>query len=128
MYKRLNETRLSKIKWAARTLFPRHMLYPRLQDIKILASLTYPLNRTKGQPTSHPTTSRDLLLSDIRQSVGLSGVCRCGWCLKLQHLKLLLKGSDHCCPVLELEFLLLIGVLKVYDRVGATVHLLMSGI
>jgi hypothetical protein len=33
--------------------------------------------------------SCDLLLIDIRYSVGLSGVCGCGWCLKL-----LLKDND----------------------------------
>jgi hypothetical protein len=66
--------------------------------------------------------SRDLLLIDIQHNIGLNGVCLCGWCLKLQHLNLLLKGGDHGCPLLKLEVLLLIGVLKVYDHVGATIH------
>jgi hypothetical protein len=60
--------------------------------------------------------------------VRLSGVCGCGWHLKLQHLKLLLKGGDHCYPLLELEVLLLIGMFKVYDRVGACIHLRTRGI
>jgi hypothetical protein len=58
----------------------------------------------------------DLLLVDIRDSVGLSGVYGCEWFLKQQHLNLLLKGGDHCCPLLDLEVLLLVGVLKEYDR------------
>jgi hypothetical protein len=70
----------------------------------------------------------DLLLIDIRNSVGHSGVYGCGWCLNLQHLKLLLKGGDHYYPLLELKLLLLIGVLKVYDCVGATVDLLTSSV
>jgi hypothetical protein len=70
----------------------------------------------------------DLLLIDIRHSVGLSEVYGCGWCLNLQHLKLLLKGGDHYYPLRERELLLLIGMLKVYDRVGATVHLLTSSV
>jgi hypothetical protein len=111
-----------------RTLFSRHGLYPRLQAIKLLASLTYPLKRTKGQPTPHPITSHDLVLIDIRHNVGLGGVCGCEWCLKLQHLMLLLKGGNHYFPLLELEFLLLIGVLTVYDRMGVTVHLLTSDV
>jgi hypothetical protein len=41
---------------------------------------------------------------------------------------LLLKGGNHYCPLLELEFLLLIGVLTVYDRMGVTVHLLTSDV
>jgi hypothetical protein len=65
---------------------------------------------------------RDLLLVDIRCSIGLNGVCGCGWCLKLQHLILLLKGGDHCCPLLKLEVLLLVGMLKVYDHMGTLVH------
>jgi hypothetical protein len=48
--------------------------------------------------------------------------------LKLKHLKLLLKDGEHWYPFLELEVLLLIVMLKVYDRVGAIVHLHMSGI
>jgi hypothetical protein len=105
MYKWPNETHLTKTKGAARTLFPRHGLHPRLQAIKLLASQTYQLKRTKGQPTPHPTTSHDLHLVDIRHSVELSGICGCGWFLKLQHLNLLLKGGDHCCPLLKLEVL-----------------------
>jgi hypothetical protein len=94
----------------------------RLQAIKLLASLTYPLKIIKGLPTPHPIMSHDLLLVDIRLNIRLSGGC--GWCLKLKHLKLLLKGGDHRCPLLELEVLLLVGVLKVHDRVGVGVHLL----
>jgi hypothetical protein len=41
---------------------------------------------------------------------------------------LLLKDGDHHYPLLELEVLLLIGMLKVYDRMGALVHLRTSGI
>jgi hypothetical protein len=50
------------------------------------------------------------------------------WHLKLQQLKLLLKVGDHYCPLLELRVLLLIGVLKVYDRMGALIHLRTRGI
>jgi hypothetical protein len=39
-----------------RILFPRHGLHLRLQAIKLLTSLTYPLKRTKGQSIPHPTT------------------------------------------------------------------------
>jgi hypothetical protein len=46
----------------------------------------------------------------------------------MEHLKLLLKDGDRRCPLLELEVLLLIGVVKVYDCVGALVHLCTSGI
>jgi hypothetical protein len=94
-------------------LFSCQGLHPRLQSIKLLASLTYPLKRSKAQAIPHPTTHRDLLLIDIRHSVGLCGIYECRW-----HLKLLLKGGDHCCPILEVEILLLVGVLKVYDRMG----------
>jgi hypothetical protein len=66
----------------------------------------------------------DLLLVDIQHS----RVYGCGWCQKRQHLKLLLKGGDHCCHLLELEVLLLVGVLKVYDCMGVLVHLRMSSI
>jgi hypothetical protein len=89
-----------------------------------LASLTYPLKITKGQPTPHPIMSCDILLVGIRLNVGLSGGC--GWCLKLKHLKLPLKGGDCHCPLLELEVLLLVGVLEVYNRIGAGVHLLVG--
>jgi hypothetical protein len=34
-------------------LFSCHGLHPRLQAIKLLASLTYPLKRTKGQSLPH---------------------------------------------------------------------------
>jgi hypothetical protein len=37
----------------------------------------------------------------------------------------LLKRGDHPCPLLQLEVLLLVGMLKVYKRVGALVHQLM---
>jgi hypothetical protein len=63
----------------------------------------------------------NLLLIDIRHYVGLN---RCGWCPKLKHLKLLLKGGNCRCPRLELKVLLLHSMLKVYDRVGESVHLL----
>jgi hypothetical protein len=51
--------------------------------MKLLASLTYPLKMTKGQPTLHPNTSRDLDLIDVRHCVRLSVVHGCGWRLKL---------------------------------------------
>jgi hypothetical protein len=41
-----------------------------LIDIKLLASLTYPLKIRNGQPTPHPITSHELLLIDIRHSIG----------------------------------------------------------
>jgi hypothetical protein len=69
--------------------------------------------------------SSNLLLLHIRHNVRLSG---CWWLLKLQHLNLLLKGGDHCCPLLELEVLLLIGMLQVYDHVGALVHQVVSSV
>jgi hypothetical protein len=43
-------------------------------------------------------------------------------------LNLLLKWGDHRCPLLELKVLLLVGMLKVYDRIGALVHQLMRHI
>jgi hypothetical protein len=43
-------------------------------------------------------------------------------------MKLLLKGGDHWFPLLELKVLLLVGMLKVYERVGALIHLRMRGI
>jgi hypothetical protein len=54
----------TKNKRSMRTLFSRHVLRPRLQAIKLLASITYPLKIIKGpltyatsryvrQPTSH---------------------------------------------------------------------------
>jgi hypothetical protein len=38
------------------------------------------------------------------------------------------QGGDHCCPLLELEISLLVGMLKVYDRKGALIHHLASGV
>jgi hypothetical protein len=61
-----NETRLIKNKRVTRILFSRHELNLRLQAIKVLASLTHPLKRTKGQSIPHPITHHDLLLVDIR--------------------------------------------------------------
>jgi hypothetical protein len=117
-----------KNKRGTRTWFPRHGLHPRLQAIKLLVSLTYPLKITKGQTTPHPDMSHNLLLVDIRHDVGLRGCCGCGWCLKLQHLNLLLKGGNHCCPLLKLELLLLISMLQVYDHMGALIHQLVSDV
>jgi hypothetical protein len=101
-----------------------HGLHPRLQAIKLLASLTYSLTTTKGQSSLYPTTHNDLLLIDVRHCVGLSECYRCGWCLDLEHLELLLESGDRRCPLLELNVLLLDGVLEVYNRMGAGVHLL----
>jgi hypothetical protein len=47
-----------KNKRSTRTLFSRHGLHPRLQAIKLLVSLTYPLKIIKGQPLPHPTSPR----------------------------------------------------------------------
>jgi hypothetical protein len=41
---------------------------------------------------------------------------------------LLLKGGDRRCRLLELEVLLLHNMLKVYDRMGASVNNLTSGV
>jgi hypothetical protein len=113
----------TKNKKSMRTLFSRHRLYPWLQATKLLASLTYPLKITKRQTMPHPDKSHNLHLIDIRHDVGLnSGCCGCRWHLKLKHLNLLLKRGNHCYPLLNLEVLLLVGVLEVYDRVSAVVH------
>jgi hypothetical protein len=120
-----------KNKRVTRTLFSCHGLYLRLQAIKLLARLTYPIKITKGQSTLHSNKSHHLLHVDIRHYVGLSGCCgRCGcrWHLKLKHLKLLLKSGDHHYPLLELEVLLLDVVLEVYDRVRAVVQHLTSDV
>jgi hypothetical protein len=69
--------------------------------------------------------SYHLLFVNIQLCVGLSGCCRrcrCGWHLKLKHLKLLLKIDNHRCPLLKLKVLLLDVVLEVYDRVRALVQ------
>jgi hypothetical protein len=58
--------------------------------------------------------------------VRLNGCCGCGWCLKLKHLELLLESGDRHCPLLDFKVLLLDGMLEVYNRVGAGVHLLTS--
>jgi hypothetical protein len=113
----------TKNKRSTRTLFSRHRLHPRLQAIKLLASLTYPLKITKGQTIPHPDTSHNLHLINIQHSVTLnSGCCGCRWHLKLKHQNLLLKRGNHRCPLLKLEVLLLIGMLKVYDHVSALIH------
>jgi tartrate dehydratase alpha subunit/fumarate hydratase class I-like protein len=44
--------------------------------------------------------------------------------LKLKHLELQLESGDRRCPLLELEVLLLDGVLEVYNHMGAGVHVL----
>jgi hypothetical protein len=120
-----------KKKRGTRTLFSRHGLHPRLQAIKLLVSLTYPLKITKGQTIPHPDTSQNLHLIDIRHNAELSESCRCygcRWHLKLKHLNLLLKGGDHRYPLLKLEVLILVGVLEVYDHMGMLVHHRTSGI
>jgi hypothetical protein len=104
-------------------MFPCHGLHPRLQAIKLLASLTYPLKIIKGQTMPHPDTSHNLHLIDIRHGVGLNSGCYGGrWHLKLKHLNLQLKRGNHRCPLLKLKLLLLVGVLEVYDRVSALIH------
>jgi hypothetical protein len=55
----------TKNKRSMRILFPRHGLHPRLQAIKLLASLTYPLKIIKCQTMPHPDTSHNLHLIDI---------------------------------------------------------------
>jgi hypothetical protein len=71
----------------------------------------------------HLDTSPNLHLVYIRHGVGLNSVCcGCRWHLKLKHLNLLHKRGNHHYPLLKLEVLLLIGVLKVYDRMSAPVH------
>jgi hypothetical protein len=115
-----------KNKRGTRILFSHHELHLRLQAIKLLASLTYPLKIIKGQSTLHPNMSHHLLLVNIRHCVGLSGCYGhygCGW-----HLKLLLESGDHHCPVLDLEVLLLNLVLEVYDRVRVLVLHLTSDV
>jgi hypothetical protein len=52
----------------------------------------------------------------------------CGWCWPLQLQKLLLKGSNHLCPLLKLSILHLNGVLKVDDPMGMDIHLLTSDV
>jgi hypothetical protein len=47
-----------KNKRGTRALLSRHRLHPRLEAIKLLVSLTYPLKITKGEPLSQPTTPR----------------------------------------------------------------------
>jgi hypothetical protein len=42
----------------------------------------------------------------------------------MEHLEPLLERSNHRSPLLMLEVLLLDGILGVYNRVGAGVHLL----
>jgi hypothetical protein len=80
----------------------------------------------KSQSTLHSQHVHHLLLINIRLCVGLSGCCRRYECER--HLKLLLKISNHRCPLLELEVLLLDVVLEVYDRVRALIQHLASGI
>jgi hypothetical protein len=69
---------------STRTLFSCYRLHPRLQAIKLLASLSYPLKITKGHPLPHPDMSPNLHLVDIRHGIGLnSGCCGCKWHLEL---------------------------------------------
>jgi hypothetical protein len=55
-------------------------------------------------------------------------VDRLGWCLPLKLQKLLLEVGDHLYPLLKLDALHLIGVLKVDDPVGTNIHLLTSDV
>jgi hypothetical protein len=113
----------TKNKRSTRTLFSCHELHLRLQAIKLIASLTYPLKITKGQTIPHPDTSHNLHLIDIQHGVELnSRCCGCRWHLKLKHLDLLLKRGNHHYPLLKLEVMLLIGMLEVYNRVSVLVH------
>jgi hypothetical protein len=50
------------------------------------------------------------------------------WYLPLKLQKLLLKVGDRLCPLLKLDALRLIGVLKVDDPVGTNIHLLTSDV
>jgi hypothetical protein len=60
------------------------VLHPWLQVIKLLASLTYPLKKSKGQPTLYPIMSQALDFLNSRHRIGLIGVLlRCGCHLKL---------------------------------------------
>jgi hypothetical protein len=112
-----------KNKRNTRTLFSRHGIHSRLQAIKLLACLTYPLKIIKGQTIPHLDTSHNIHLIDVRHGIGLnSECCGCWWHMKQKHLNLLLKRGDHRCPLLKLEVLLLIGMLEVYDHVGALIH------
>jgi hypothetical protein len=111
-------------------LFSHHVLYLRLQVIKLLASLTYPLKITKGQSTTHPHLSYHLLI-DVLLCIRLVmcyRCCGCGWHLKLKHLKLLLESGDRRCSLLEVKVLLLDMVLKVYNGVSMLVHHRASGV
>jgi hypothetical protein len=110
------------------TLFSHRELHLRLQAIKLLPSLTYPLKKIEGHSTTHTCLSHHLLLKNIRHCVRLSGCCRRGWHLKLKHLKLLLESGNHHCPLLKVKIFLLNMVLKVYNHVGALVHHHESGV
>jgi hypothetical protein len=45
-----------KNKRGTEAFLSRHGLHPRLQAIKLVVSLTYPLKIIKGQPLPHPAT------------------------------------------------------------------------
>jgi hypothetical protein len=69
---------------STRDLFSRYGLHPRLQAIKVLASLTYQLKITKGHPLPHPDMSPNLHLVNVRQGIGLNSGCyQCRWHLEL---------------------------------------------
>jgi hypothetical protein len=55
-------------------------------------------------------------------------VDRLGWCLPLKPQKLLLEVDDRLCPLLKLDTLCLVGVLKVDDPMGMDIHLLTSDV
>jgi hypothetical protein len=62
----------TKNKRSMRTLFSHRGLHPRLQAIKVLANLTYPLKIMKGQTMPHLDTSPNLHSINIRHVVGLN--------------------------------------------------------
>jgi hypothetical protein len=66
-----NGNRLSKIKWATRTMFSHLGLRMRLQATELLASLTYQLKITKDQPTTHPNIT-ETLSSPIPDNASIS--------------------------------------------------------
>jgi hypothetical protein len=71
-----NETHPIKNKRGMGTLFSCHGLHLRLQAIKLLASLTYPLKRTKGQSPntlSCPVTYSSLTSDTVSGSAGSAG-------------------------------------------------------
>jgi hypothetical protein len=58
-----------KSKRSTGALFSCYGLHPRLQAIKLLASLTYPLKITKGHPLPNLDTPPNLHLIDIRHGM-----------------------------------------------------------